>query len=770
MLNFVHVSLDNGSVPVIRSHRDLAVPGRLCERGTRRWRCDVRPKAIFLFCVLLSLGPCSVPMIAQAARPAGPVWLQNDLKSALPGGAQPQGGKWQVREGHLEQSAYGGPALLVMGEPDWNDYTARVRVRFAAPAKGTEAGLALHVRGPGDYVVFSLKNKKGGLFAVLRIESSAGIGFNVNAPYLGSVRRTTMVGDQNRLAADPGIWHELRVDAHGTQFYGYVDGQHVVDYDFSTQQPSWYVHKPMWTVDPTQGRLGLFSAGWPAEFRQLEVRRLSDFSHIVTPQSGRRDAAGRLLPRQSYAETMRRFTEWVLHSNEVVEKDMAPPSLQHLEPILLAIWVLSDDEGVNYDVGEFAFNAALFISGAVQYYLYTGDTRTLGQAKLLADWGIANSTPAEWTASFLAPSIVQWLPDGRWQQISTYEKWGLEPDKSAYLADAYLRLYLVTEEAKYLAAVRRIADTLVKLRQPDGSWPFRVDPRTGRVNDAYTHSQLWYIRFFERLARVTGEKNWLKYHDEALRWMLENPVKTNRWQGLYGDNPPLGETGGKRSYDQWVPLEFAQYLLDHRAENPQYLDIARKIVDWVTKTHVVMPGLHAGVPGLVEQTGYEIVIAHHELRLAQTHALLWGATGDPKHKQTAQDVANSVTWLLMSDGKLRMGFWYHASASYMRCLVFNDQFTRIMAEIPETASQGEDHFLHTTSDLRRILYGERTIQYETVGPGTETFVLRSAPRQVKAGGVALPEAKSAGQMGWDYDPQTHRLRIRHEQADVEILL
>ena len=52
----------------------------------------------------------------------------------------------------------------------------------------------------------------------------------------------------------------------------------------------------------------------------------------------------------------------------------------------------------------------------------------------------------------LAPSIVRWLPDGRWQQLKPFDEWGLEPDKSAYLGDAYLRLYAATGNRKYLEA------------------------------------------------------------------------------------------------------------------------------------------------------------------------------------------------------------------------------------------------------------------------------------------------------------------------------
>jgi len=725
-------------------------------------------KATFpVWSVVLSCFVLGLAAFCQPVRANPSISLQNDLKTALPENAETLGGDWKVQDGRLQQTRHGGPSLLLMGQDDWNDYSARVRVRFPAPIKDTEAGLALHVTGPADYVVFSLKNKKGGLYAVLRLENSAGMSFYVNAPYLPSVTRTTVVGDQNRLQLDPQIWHELRIDVHGSAFYGYVDGQHVVDFDFQAEVPPWYAHPdPMWPQDPQQGRLGLFNVGWPAEFQQLAVESRTDFSHIQTPRTGRRDEQGRLLPRQSYSETMRRFTEWVIHCDEVVEKTVAPPSQRHLEPFVLSIWLTSDDQTLNYDIGEFAFNSGMFISGAVQYYLYSGDTRILEKARKLADWGIANETPADWALPHLAPSIVRWLPDGSWEQFETYDEWGLEPDKSAYLGDAYLRLYTVTGQSPYLDAASRIASTLSKLRQPDGHWPFRVNPQSGKINHLYTHSQLWYIRFFERLARVSGEESWLEFRDKALHWMLENPVKTNNWQGLYGDF-----ASGAESYDQWVPLELAEYLVDRRDEHPEYLEIAQKIVKWVYDTLVVEPGLHPGVPGLAEQSAYKIVIAHHELRLAKIHAVLWGATGDPSHKQKAIDIANSVTWLLMSDGKLRMAnHGSHAAYCYMRCLTFNDQFTRIMTEIPETAPRDENHLLKTSSDIRYIHYGEDQIEYETFGPGSEVLVLAEAPHKVKAGSIELQNLSEPEQgRGWHYDSKTHLLHIRHDQPEVKIV-
>jgi hypothetical protein len=125
----------------------------------------------------------------------------------------------------------------------------------------------------------------------------------------------------------------------------------------------------------------------------------------------------------------------------------------------------------------------------------------------------------------------------------------------------------------------------------------------------------------------------------------------------------------------------------------------------------------------------------------------------------------------MSDGKMRMSHWSHSTDCYLRCLTFNDQFTRIMAEIPQSAPQDEDHLLQTSSDVRRIRYAVDRICYETVGPSSEVLVTRAAPRRVKVGDVELPRKKeSTLSWGWIYDPETHRLDIHHERPDVEILL
>lgn len=668
------------------------------------------------------------------------------LEDGIPAGFERLAGEWLAARGRLHQGQAEGVSMILTGDPDWNDYSVRVRVRFSvSPQRGAEAGLVFHCRDSKNYLVFSLRHKEGGSFAVLRIEAEPGLRY---------------VGDQAHLSLDLREWHELRADVHGADVCCFVDGGHVADFGFTGVPPAYNAHGKTWPEDPTHGRAGLITVQATAEFDGLEVVRLADFSHIVTPQRGRRDGAGRLLPRQSYTETMRRFTEWMIRSNAVTDKAKAPESIRAYPPCLITNFEGAGDQLWNVG-GEFAFNHAILITGAVQYYVFSGDRRALDIAVILSDWDIANSTPANSALPHLPPSVVTWQPDGSWKGAD----WGLEPDKSAYMAIAYLKLHAVTGRQGYRDAALRIAGTLGRLRQPDGSWPFRVNPQTGEVQHGYACSQLWYVWLFERLAAVTGDRSYAEMGEGAFRWLLENPVKTGRWVGLYGDIQ-----SGVESYDQWVALETAMYLIDRRAEDPAYVDQAREILDWVMRVLGVDYGFHPGVPGVVEQSTYKVVLTHHELRLAEMHAKLFEATRDPAHRAQAIEIANSVTWCLMSDGKMRQGFWAHAQAAPL-VLCFNEQFCRIMAAIPETAPDEENHILHGANLFETVRYERSRVSYRTLGASLDILKVAGAPKSVRAGDRALREAEALreGRDGWTYDAQTQLLKVSHRTPDVEVM-
>jgi maltose/maltodextrin transport system substrate-binding protein len=100
---------------------------------------------------------------------------------------------------------------------------------------------------------------------------------------------------------------------------------------------------------------------------------------------------------------------------------------------------------------------------------------------------------------------------------------------------AYLDLYTATQDKTWLDAATRIAATLKKNQLPEGRWPFRVDPQTGKVLEDYTSDQSEAILLLDDLVRNHGQKDLQDTIDKAVRWMLENPCKTFQWQQQWDD-------------------------------------------------------------------------------------------------------------------------------------------------------------------------------------------------------------------------------------------
>jgi hypothetical protein len=127
----------------------------------------------------------------------------------------------------------------------------------------------------------------------------------------------------------------------------------------------------------------------------------------------------------------------------------------------------------------------------------------------------------------------------------------------------------------------------------------------------------------------------------------------------------------------------------------------------------------------------------------------------------------------MSDGKMRIGLWWHAQGTATSGLIFTDQFLRIMSEIPETAPQHENHLLYSTSYVRYVRYASRQIELGTLKSGEARFSLETQPHEVSDVSGVIPEVREIGSnisSGWVYDPLRHFLRVRHRGTELVIRL
>lgn len=661
-------------------------------------------------------------------------------------------GQWSVTGNFVRQTEALSSAALALSREANHRYAARVRVRIPSGGRSAAAGLVLQASDPGNHCSLVLENRKTGWHLVLKTYR---VGKKLT--YISE----EAIGDMAPVKMNPARWQELRAEVEGPHIAGYLNGREIVSFSFLGAAPKWYAHGPLWDKDPERGRAGLYTRGTAAEFSDFSVGERGR-QPIYTPNRPRLDYRGRILPKQSYPKTFSAWTRWVADSVRYLDYRDAPEKVRTWPFYLLSSFVFSDD-ALGTDIQYPGHNHPPLIEGYVMHYLYDGNPRYLTLARELADWNIRYSTPAGWAVPHLALSHFDFRKHV--DSLDSLSESGFEPDKSAYQGLAYLLLYAVADEKKYLEAAVRIGETLRRLQHDDGGFPFRVRPKDGKVLAQYTASALWYVRFFEDLAAFTGNAAYRAVRDRAFRWLMDNPVRTNNWQGFYGDIAT-----GAESYDQWTALDTAMYLLEKRKENPSYLPAALRIVKWVEDKLVVRDGFYPGVPAILEQTSYPVILSIHTNRLAEVYARLWGVTGDTRYKELAEQIANNITWLIMSDGKMRAGLWFHAPGTATSVIIFNAQFMRIMAEIPETAPPDENHFLHHSGYVRAIGYSPRSVTMRTWSAGEARFALKRAPAEVRDETGVLPEVRelSTESPGWLYDPEHHLLRVVHRGRSVAI--
>ena len=397
----------------------------------------------------------------------------------------------------------------------------------------------------------------------------------------------------------------------------------------------------------------LLMAGWIVTGAATEA----DWKSMMTIAETKRDAQGALLPLQSYDETIRRGMDFLLKDHLKWFKGL-PDTLLDEQGHSQLPWVyysnLQHDgtpfpKSVDRFVSYPAFHHALAIRTFIGYWRYAKDARALAEAVKLADWNIAHSTPSDWAYGNLPYSTFQEKKPGGFR-----DKTGLMPDKAAIMALAYLQLHEATREGRFLQAAEAIGMTLRLRQRPNGTWPFRVDPKTEKVIEDYSSSVIYAVMLFEALDKRNGNHHYQTNRDLAWQWLLNGPIKNKDFRGFYEDIPDT--PSNRTNYDC---LDTIRYLLANRADTNGYLDMARDLNAWIEKTFLdKIKGFEPAV-GIREQLACNVVMGIHSLNWASMLLDLSQATGDAKMRQRATQTANYITYYLQPDNRIVVGFTFN---------------------------------------------------------------------------------------------------------------
>ena len=380
-----------------------------------------------------------------------------------------------------------------------------------------------------------------------------------------------------------------------------------------------------------------------------------DWRKLMTVAPVKRDAEGKLMPLQSYDETIRRGMSFILDDH--LKWFKAPDTLLDENGQTQMPWVYysnlqhngapfptSVDRFVSYP----AFHHALMIRTLVGYWQYAGDERALKEAVKVADWDIAHSTPGDWAYGNLPYSTYEEKKPGGFRDRN-----GLMPDKAAIMALAYLHLHDATGEARFLKAAEAIGHTLSQRQRPNGTWPFRVDPKTERVIEAYSSSVIYAVMLFEKLDAVNGNDHYKANRDLTWNWLLNGPIKTRDFRGFYEDIPDT-----KTNRTNYDCLDTIRYLLANRTDENGYLDIAKDLNTWIETIFLDKIRGFEPAEGIREQLACNVVMGIHSLNWASMLMELSKATGDETLRQRAIQTANYITYYLQPDNRIVVGFQY----------------------------------------------------------------------------------------------------------------
>jgi len=316
----------------------------------------------------------------------------------------------------------------------------------------------------------------------------------------------------------------------------------------------------------------------------------------------------------------------------------------------------------------------IIIGGIVESMVtYAGMTsgdeadRALKIAKIAADYLIGISEPAGAPFEHFLPSYAggRFDADRQGQLMVPY---------AAKVGNVYLQLYGATRDAAYLRAAVRIADTYVRTRTPEGTWPLMVEAKSGKPLTKNVCLPVETLVLFDRLAYRHNLTRYRPAREAVLRWLIEHPLKTYNWAGQFEDQSIAAPEYNNLTEHEAV--SFAIYLFEHRGDDQRYVKWAEELVRFGEDQFVVWekplvrtpPGKSADsdsktwflLPCALEQYHYYVPIDASAAKMVSGFTKAYEATGNALYLAKARSLANSITMIQFPDGPnagLYLNWW-----------------------------------------------------------------------------------------------------------------
>jgi hypothetical protein len=293
-----------------------------------------------------------------------------------------------------------------------------------------------------------------------------------------------------------------------------------------------------------------------------------------------------------------------------------------------------------------------FIFAYLDYARQFPDNRqaaaALKQAKQYGDWLLDNRLPANWRCGLFPFSTIE---QGR--TAGYIEGKNITLFRAARVGEAMVKLYRHFNDKKYLDYARHIADVFVGLQAENGSWPYRVDPRNGKTVEQYTSNTVSPARLLGILEEIEPNATYKASRENAIAWVMANPVNDGRWQGMYED---IGAKIPYQNLEHWDTNEMIRYLIHYEQHDPESVKIAGKLNQYIEDQFVMWQDTDTCVtnrcptPTVMEQYACYAPMEVHTGMWIMSLLALHRATGHKDYLTKAINAGNSIVKAQQKNG------------------------------------------------------------------------------------------------------------------------
>jgi len=307
-----------------------------------------------------------------------------------------------------------------------------------------------------------------------------------------------------------------------------------------------------------------------------------------------------------------------------------------------------------------------YIGGFLAYAQRNGPQKdeAMKLAKVCADWALKNHQPENCALPLFPYSTI-----GMGKFSGGAEGDNVNLLRPCRLATSFVDLYQITGNKAYLDYARHIANTVMKFQKSDGSFPYRINPQSGKVTEDYTCAAVEFTTLVDGLKPFGFDPNMAIAAQRALDWTLAYVCNTGNWKAIFEDNGTHPAYANLAGSDTQIVI---RYLCRHKDEDPAYLPTARRLNRWLEDQFVLFgPESEAyvhPVRGLLRMKGPLVFEQYQCWFPMEGHTGSWiltlielhKATGDVTYLDKAKAAANAICALQFEDGQFStMGLRYY---------------------------------------------------------------------------------------------------------------